>query len=240
MSEITRLKLQHNKAGLIAYWTKENQLQKKKGYFSNACLSLFDRKLQNLRGKNVLDVGCGLGQTMKYFIDRGAKPAGLDINFDILKKAHGQGLNVSQADAGKIPFKDNSFDLVYSLGVVEHLPDIKSTLLEHVRVCKPEGKVIIIIPNLIMPYFLTAILFECLRGAIKYGTVFTIGKRISRRRLREDLQTGGCRDVKISLFYGSGIFRLFPFKLNKRIAERVERSFFSRKFGFMLYVEANK
>lgn len=52
-------------------------------------------------------------------------------------------------DGFALPFEDESFDFVYSLGLIEHFPETESARLvnEHVRVCRPGGSVLISVPN---------------------------------------------------------------------------------------------
>ncbi len=72
----------------------------------------------------VLDVGCGSGQTMRWFVERhaGWRAAGLDITPDGVRAARRGGELVSRATALALPHPDASVDLVLTLDVVQHLP----------------------------------------------------------------------------------------------------------------------
>ena len=117
----------------------------------------------NLRGKNVLDVGCGLGGKELFYLLKGAKRVtGLDIsqtNAQIAQSCFVErepdssrrpGLVV--ADAAAMPFADNSFDLAISTYTFEHLADPAKVLGEIQRVIKPGGEVFISFPPCFSPW----------------------------------------------------------------------------------------
>ena len=97
--------------------------------------------------KNVLDAGCGGGR-YSYAISRmGAKKVtGIDFGDEGLKVARQnygktKNLNFKKGNVLNIPFKDNSFDTVFSNGVIHHTTNIKKGISELVRVCKPGGNI---------------------------------------------------------------------------------------------------
>ncbi len=90
----------------------------------------------------ILDVGCG---PVSWLWKINAKPVGLDISFSYSKAYHKTGETAVTGSATKLPFADNSFDGVWSIGVLHHLPEPEARLmiLEMHRVCKPGGYVAI-------------------------------------------------------------------------------------------------
>lgn len=100
------------------------------------------------RCQKVLDIGCGIGNFIK-FNPKKVELWGLDIikeNIDDLKR---QGLKVKQGDVNKkIPFAANSFDCVTCFHVFEHLADPSNAISEIKRVLKDQGTVVIAVPNL--------------------------------------------------------------------------------------------
>lgn len=83
-----------------------------------------------LRGKRVLDLGCGLAPYRKVLEERGARWVGVDL----------RGKRCSAlADGFKLPFRDGSFDLVLSAAVLEHLPEPGESLREVHRILADEG-----------------------------------------------------------------------------------------------------
>ena len=102
-------------------------------------------------GDNVLEVGLGLGTDGRRFVQGGAAYVGCDISFNSLTLArHGFELfgleaEFASIDAEQLPFREASFDLVYSHGVLHHTPDTPRAIGEIVRVLRPGGKAIIML-----------------------------------------------------------------------------------------------
>ncbi len=92
----------------------------------------------------ILDVGCGEGKIWQLF--PGLDITGLDISEENLKKA-GKYLKPVKGPAEKLPFKDQSFDLVIASEILEHLIAPEKVLQEIDRVLKPEGLAIVTYPN---------------------------------------------------------------------------------------------
>ena len=97
---------------------------------------------------SVLEAGCGTGQTLAPLSHR-HETAGLDISKAALNHARSNCKNPVLGSIFEIPFRDNSFDLVYNSGVIEHFKDPTNiaAIREMARVTKPSGRVLIIVPN---------------------------------------------------------------------------------------------
>ena len=220
---------------LIKYWTNENIVQRKKGYFDYTTRRMFDKYLPDLDRKRVLDVGCGTGLSMEYFRERGAMTSGIDITFTSVKYANENRLKAIEADARSLPYKDNSFDIVYSIGVIEHFNETQRALEEQVRVCRPGGVVIAVVPNLLTPYCFATILFEYLSGRARHGILTTYGRPFSRGRFKDMFRRSGCRDVIVHPYYGSAFLRFLFNKIYPRPTDMIEESFLSGLFGLVLW-----
>ena len=100
-------------------------------------------------GKKVLDVGCGNGYVLSRFANEGAETYGVDLTpaaVELCRKRFAfMGLEgdfrVGNAEA--LPFDDNTFDCVTSMGVLHHTPDTPRSVHEVFRVLKPGGRVIL-------------------------------------------------------------------------------------------------
>ena len=103
------------------------------------------------QGKRVLEVGCGLGTDLLQFARGGAEVYGIDLTekaAGLARKRLGlYGLkgNISISDSENLPFKTDSFDLVYSWGVIHHTPNTAGAANEIMRVCKPGGQVLVML-----------------------------------------------------------------------------------------------
>ena len=101
-----------------------------------------------VRGKKVLEVGCGKGRFVEVLRSEGAQVAGVDpsgVLLDHAQKLHG-GIFL-QASASQLPFEDGVFDVVYTVEVIGHLPLFKKSVEEMFRVLKRGGSLIIVDRN---------------------------------------------------------------------------------------------
>lgn len=102
--------------------------------------------------KKVLEIGLGQGADSMQIVKRGAMYYGIDLTeesvyrvkerFDFFNCEYKE---IIQADARKIPFLDNTFDVVYSHGVIHHSPDIYKISKEIFRVLKPHGIAVVML-----------------------------------------------------------------------------------------------
>ena len=100
--------------------------------------------LQFSEGNDVLDIGCGKGTLLRKLVeDYGVEGVGIDI---VPTKT--TGITFVCAEAQNLPFKEGVFDIVYSLGVLEHLTCTEKAFVEAHRVLKTDGQVLITVPNL--------------------------------------------------------------------------------------------
>jgi SAM-dependent methyltransferase len=99
------------------------------------------------RDKEVLEVGVGSGTDFIQWARAGAKAHGIDLTEEAIRyttrRLETYGLSCESlrvADAEQLPFPDESFDLVYSYGVIHHTPNTAKALEEIIRVMKVGGR----------------------------------------------------------------------------------------------------
>lgn len=101
------------------------------------------RDLSQLKGARVLEAGCGAGRFTEVLLKYGAKVYSFDLSdaVDANMESNGasEDITVFQADITDIPFKDNFFDFVICLGVLQHTPSTERSLCELFRVLRPGG-----------------------------------------------------------------------------------------------------
>ncbi len=94
----------------------------------------------DVRGKNVLAVGCNRGFECDLLVLMGAKEVtGLDVIEDVGKDYPHPQIRYVRSSAETMPFEDNSFDICSSIATLEHIPNPRSALKEMVRVTARRG-----------------------------------------------------------------------------------------------------
>lgn len=109
---------------------------------------LVERLAQPRPGETVLDLGCGTGTFSLPLARLGCKVTGIDPSAGMLararEKAEAAGLAVTfiEGDAQRLPFADNSFDLVVTVTALEFMRRPRAALAEALRVLKPGGRLV--------------------------------------------------------------------------------------------------
>ena len=131
-------------------------------------------------------------EILLWMAERGARPIGIDIAFDTVNEArtvlvaHRPLLAVS--DVRALPFPADTFDLIYSMGTIEHFPDYKAAADELFRVLKPNGTAIIGVPNKLDPFLRPLMVWVMnLFGVYGYG----MEKSFTPRGLQTLLESTG-------------------------------------------------
>lgn len=137
-----------------------------RGYLTNVALKTNQRVVdvlvkslnQKLTGKTILEVGAGSGSDLVALAQMGAICTALDFSPNALQvcrrlaRKFGQKLKTVKADCRHLPFASNSFDVVFSVGLVEHFNKPQAILAEQIRVVKPGGLLLIDVPQKYNPY----------------------------------------------------------------------------------------
>ena len=96
------------------------------------------------RGRRLLDAGVGAGRFAERAASKGAEVFGIDLTtaVDAAYRNIGQreGVHLIQADIFALPFRSETFDLAYSIGVLHHTPDPAAAFRHVADVVKPEGR----------------------------------------------------------------------------------------------------
>jgi ubiquinone/menaquinone biosynthesis C-methylase UbiE len=97
---------------------------------------------------SILDVGCGTGILFNYVVDKAKSIVGLDTSRKILREAKKKAKNLKNvhlvlADADNMPFRENLFDHVFGVTVLQNMPEPAKTLMEIRRVAEGKAKIIV-------------------------------------------------------------------------------------------------
>jgi S-adenosylmethionine decarboxylase len=129
---------------------------------------------------------------LQWAVDQGATAFAIDISEPIVRQARAafgtRVLRPAIGDVRRLPFGDESFDAIYSMGTVEHFVETEASVAELARILKPGGRLILGVPNRHDP-FLRPLLVSVLSALGLYGYGFE--KSYSRRALRRMVEATG-------------------------------------------------
>lgn len=111
-----------------------------------------ERRLEMIRrwgdiSGRILDDGCGLGTYLEAFEPFSSHRFGLEVEIERAVQALPRAEGIVQGQGEQLPFSDDSFDLVLSNEVLEHVADDRQALVEMVRVTRPGGRLLLFCPN---------------------------------------------------------------------------------------------
>jgi ubiquinone/menaquinone biosynthesis C-methylase UbiE len=134
------------------------------------------------KGEIILDVGCGIGIDLLRYITYNAV-VGIDLSEKPLKiakqriKEIGHAPLLIRCDLENMPLKYETFDMVYSIGVLHHTPDHERGIQELYRVLKTNGKIIILLYH---KYSLATLITKINRTVYKLITTLTSPEVLER------------------------------------------------------------
>ena len=135
---------------------------------------------ESVRGRTVLDVGCGSGRFAEVALAFGARVVAVDYSLAVEACFENLGghpeLDVVQADIYRLPFAPGSFDLVYCLGVLQHTPDVKKAFMTLPPQLKPGGRLAVdlypkLLLNWLWPKYWLRVVTRWLPGRLLYAAV---------------------------------------------------------------------
>jgi ubiquinone/menaquinone biosynthesis C-methylase UbiE len=223
------------------------------GYF--AALFPYNR----YRGKQVLEIGCGMGTMIMNWARNGAHVAAIDLNPIAVEQTTrrfallGLDGDIREMDANELAFTDATFDYIYSWGVLHHSPNLTQSIRELFRVLRPEGEFGIMLYNRTSIYYwyLVRYLEGFLHGESRFLDRLQLASRytdgaeaegnpytwpVTQREMKELLKPH-CSKLEIramgSIEYG------FPPKMGSFIPSGLRQAWATR-WGWSLYMTGVK
>ena len=178
-----------------------------------------------LKGKEFLEIGCGLGHFAEKAYEKGAKVTAIDIGEKLVEKTKERvpGGKILVASAAELPFEDEFFDIVLSTEVIEHVEDQKSAFSEMLRVLKRGGYLVLTTPNKMFKSvfdFLSFIKFRPYHGNEKW---------LSSREIKKFIKKMGAEIIKETHFNF-----IYPNELLDRLENIYFLSFLTINQGYLL------
>jgi SAM-dependent methyltransferase len=127
------------------FFTDYDQFRYQNEHHLPACLDGL-----GVAGKQVLEIGLGEGSESESLIRLGARWSGIDLTEESIQRVRTRLTlrelpyeDLRQASVLDLPFPDNAFDVVFSHGVLHHVPDVRQAQKEIYRVLRPGGELVI-------------------------------------------------------------------------------------------------
>ena len=152
---------------------------------------------------DILENGCGVGMYVEHLAPYGGKISGLEFDFERAAEAGQNSPRIINAAGEYLPFPAESFDLILSHEVIEHVQSDVDAIREMVRVLKPGGRAVIFVPNRWYPFETHGIYW---RGKYHFGNKLFINylPRIFRDKLAPHVEVYTHRDM-MNLFEGQPV-----------------------------------
>jgi 2-polyprenyl-3-methyl-5-hydroxy-6-metoxy-1,4-benzoquinol methylase len=178
-------------------------------------LGTFKRRIQQLSGLiapgKVLDVGCATGFFLEVAFASGWEVYGVELSeyaAELARRRFGERIFIGTLEQAQ--YSDGNFDLITLSDLLEHVPDLRSFLLEVRRVLRPGGILMIVTPNVAS---LTAQLMRSRWSHYKREHLFYFSPDTIMRLLRESgftIEFKGAAAKCLNIAYVAGQFKAYP------------------------------
>ena len=176
--------------------------------YPNKLIIYLIKRFKLEKNQKILELGCGRGDFLNAFVNNGLDGYGVDL-FDYCKNFF-PNLNFKKVDMvnEKLPYEDNSFDVIFSKSIIEHFYYPEKVFEEAYRVLKPGGTIITLTPE-------WQYIYESFYEDFTHRTPFT---SVSLGDIQE---MSGFKDIKVESF--------------KQLPIIFENNFFSEIFYFLSF-----
>jgi ubiquinone/menaquinone biosynthesis C-methylase UbiE len=220
------------------HWTKGQPKNQTQFAFHNHWL-VFNELMENKKfnqGKRTLEVGCGRGSLSAYFADHKYDCSLLDISDEVISSAkkifnkNNLNANFHVGNANSLPFKEKSFDLTFSVGLLEHFENPATAIAEQVRILDNGGLFI----GYVVPHYENNVqaeydwINEILKGYAPSLPAIKSKNKLFRSDFDSFFYKKILKDLQLTDIQSSGIYSLpmishsidFPFSLMPETSEK--------------------
>jgi len=160
-------------------------------------------------GRNVLEVGCGIGNLSQYFLGACDKLVGVDTSIFFIQHLkidypEMEIYNFDITDEKVLSLESKKFDTIVAVNVLEHIKDDEKALSNMFKLLQPEGHLLLFVPAL-----------NCLFGSLDEGVSHF--RRYDKKQLRHKVERTGFKVEKI--FYGN-LLGILGWVINGKILKR--------------------
>lgn len=189
-------------------------------------------------GASVLEVGCGVGLDSATMARHGLKVTAIDLTEVGVSTAraraarHRWDVRYLCANGESLPFPDQSFDYVYSFGVMHHAADTQKCVDEARRVLRDGGQALIMLYH---RHSLNELVHRLVRVPFEErDELCPVVRRYSRREIRDMFRAFSTVEITSDFVFGEGYGRVF------RLTPRWLYSVMSRAVGWHLMIRATR
>jgi SAM-dependent methyltransferase len=160
-----------------------------------------------IRG-SILENGCGVGMYVEHLSPFGGQVTGLEYDFERAAEARARSAQIVNAAGEDLPFAAETFDLILSHEVLEHVRDDRAAVREMVRTLKPGGRMVVFCPNRGYPFETHGVYWN---GSYRFGNIPLVNylPRAWRDKLAPHVRAYSKRDLE-------SLFQDLPVKMVER------------------------
>jgi SAM-dependent methyltransferase len=143
----------------------------------------------------ILENGCGVGMYVEHLSPFGGKVIGLEYDFERAAEARRDSPHIINAAGESVPLPSETFDLILSHEVLEHVQDDRLALREMIRTLKPGGRIVLFVPNRGYPFETHGIYW---RGKYRFGNKLFVNylPRTLRNKLTPHVRVYSAKDLE--------------------------------------------
>ncbi len=215
MNKNSKVKEEEYTQGWAGYWNpKKRSFGKaiidfmRDYYFKWIIISI----VGDVKNKTVLEAGCGTSESLVLLSKHAKKVYGVDLSKDAIKisethfkekRIRPEKYELKLGDINNIPYPDNMFDIVFNAGVIEHFTDLKP-IKEMIRITKPEGRVVILVPASGLYQFIFKLLEKL---ASKDEFCWEEHKFYNKKMMEQELRDSGAQKIEVfNSFLSLGVY----------------------------------